>query len=135
VITDGGAANATLVGKFLPQVPAHRGSVHVAYADPRYLNLAFGIQFLGAQFDDDQNVLAVPAVALSDAGYAPSTDPGLPRYALADLTASRAVTRNFEVFFGVQNLFDTQYFVGTLPTTIGSPRLVNGGVRVRWAGR
>jgi outer membrane receptor protein involved in Fe transport len=135
VITDGGAANATLVGKFLPQVPAHRGSVRVAYADRRYLSIAFGIQFLGAQFDDDQNVRVVPAVALRDAGYTPSMAPGLPRYTLADLAASRAVTRNFEVFFGVQNLFDTQYFVGTLPTTIGSPRLVNGGVRVRWAGR
>jgi len=27
------------------------------------------------------------------------------------------------------------YYVGTLPTTIGSPRLVHGGVRVRFTGR
>jgi hypothetical protein len=33
----------------------------------------------------------------------------------------------------VQNLFDEEYIVGTLPTTIGSPRLVHGGVRVRFA--
>ena len=47
------------------------------------------------------------------------------------MTASRALTPRFEVFFGVQNLLDQQYFVGTLPTTTGSPRLFNGGVRVR----
>jgi outer membrane receptor protein involved in Fe transport len=39
------------------------------------------------------------------------------------------------VFFGVQNLFDKEYVVGTLPTTIGSPRLVNGGLRLRLQGR
>jgi hypothetical protein len=40
-----------------------------------------------------------------------------------------------EAFVGVQNMLDQTYFVGTLPTTIGSPRLVNVGVRVRFSGR
>jgi hypothetical protein len=35
----------------------------------------------------------------------------------------------------VQNLFEQDYFVGTLPTTVGSPRLVHVGVRVRWNGK
>jgi outer membrane receptor protein involved in Fe transport len=117
--------NPVLVGKFLPQVPKHRGSVQVSYANARYATVAFSVQVLGSQFDDDQNVRLVP-------GY---TTPGLPKYAVADFTAARTVSRNLDVFFGVQNLFDQQYFVGTLPTTIGSPRLVNGGVRVRFAGR
>jgi len=134
-VTDGGAANASLVDKFLPQVPTNRGSIHVAYANPKYITVAFGMQFLGAQFDDDQNVRTVPAIALSDAGYPASTTPGLPKYTLADLTVSRRVVRTLDVFAGVQNLFDQQYFVGTLPTTIGSPRLVNAGVRVRFSGR
>jgi outer membrane receptor protein involved in Fe transport len=63
------------------------------------------------------------------------SEPGLPGYAMVDLTAARSVTRNVEVFFGVQNLFDEEYIVGTLPTTIGSPRLAHGGVRIRFAGR
>ena len=37
--------------------------------------------------------------------------------------------------FGVQNTFDTEYYVMLLPTTTGSPRLINGGVRVRFSGR
>jgi outer membrane receptor protein involved in Fe transport len=134
-VTDGGAANAALVGKFLPQVPMHRGSVRAAYVNPKYASVAFSVQFLGAQFDDDQNVRIVPAAALSDAGYAASTAPGLPAYNVADLSVSRVFGRNFEAFFGVQNVFDQTYFVGTLPTTNGSPRLVNGGVRIRFSGR
>jgi hypothetical protein len=27
------------------------------------------------------------------------------------------------------------YFVQTNPSTIGTPRLINGGVRIRWSGR
>ena len=133
------AANPALVGLFLPQVPVNRGSVQVAYADPRFFTIAVGAQFLGRQFDDDQNVRTVGAAALAEAGYAASTDPGLPAYTVVDLMASRAIGRatgnNLEVFFGVQNLFDKEYFVQTGPSTIGTPRLVNAGVRVRFAGR
>ena len=43
--------------------------------------------------------------------------------------------RNFDVFFGVQNAFDQEYIVQLLPTTVGNPRIVNGGIRVRWSGR
>jgi outer membrane receptor protein involved in Fe transport len=59
----------------------------------------------------------------------------LPKYTLADLTASRALGRNLEIFVAVQNLFDAEYFVGTLPTTVGAPRFVSGGFRLRMARR
>ena len=112
-------ANSLLVGKFLPQVPSHRGSLRLVYSNPRYATLAAGLQFVGAQFDEDQNLLTRR----------------LPNYAVADLTAFRSVGRNVEVFLGVQNLFDAEYFVGTLPTTVGAPRFVSGGVRLRLTGR
>ena len=47
----------------------------------------------------------------------------------------REIGRNLDVFVGVQNLFDKEYIVQTLPTTVGSPRLINGGARLRFAGR
>jgi iron complex outermembrane receptor protein len=118
-------ANPALIGKTLPQVPTHRGTVQVAYVNPRFVNVGVELLAIGRQFDDDLNSRAVP-------GY---TEPGLPKFAVLSLTASRAINRRFEVFFGVQNLFDQEYFVGTLPTTTGSPRLVNGGIRVRLAGQ
>jgi Outer membrane receptor for ferrienterochelin and colicins len=114
-----------LTGLYLPQVPKHRGTVSVAYANPRVLNVAVAGSFYGRQFDDDQNARIKPG----------ETEPGLPAYGLVDFSASRDIGRNLQVFFGVQNLFDQEYYVQLLPTTIGSPRLVNAGVRVRWSGR
>jgi iron complex outermembrane receptor protein len=119
------AANPALVGKFLPQVPEHRGSLQFSYTEPRFVNVAFGLQFVGRQFDDDLNVRVVPGQA----------DPGLPGFVTADFRVSRDITRNFDVFAGVQNLFDEIYYVGTLPTTIGTPRLVHAGFRLTFSGR
>ena len=113
-------ANPTLVGKFLPQVPEHRGSVQVEYVNPRVASVMFAVQAVGRQYNDNQNVRTVP-------GY---SSPGLPKYALLSLSASRTFNRTFEIFAGVQNVANRVYFVGTLPTTTGTPRLVNGGVRI-----
>jgi outer membrane receptor protein involved in Fe transport len=107
----------SILGKFLAQVPRNRGSVQLSYSNPRVATVAFNVQAAGDQFDDDLNTRVLPA------------------YGVADLSVSRTISRQLDVFFGVQNLFDKQYIVGTLPTTIGAPRLVNGGVRIRLAGR
>jgi outer membrane cobalamin receptor len=108
-----------LVGNLLPEVPKNRGSVQVSYSNPKLVTIGFDLQGIGAQFDDDLNT--------------PSRL--MPAYGTANLTASRAIVRNFDVFFGVQNMFNQTYVVATLPTTIGSPRLFNGGLRIRWSGR
>jgi outer membrane receptor protein involved in Fe transport len=52
-----------------------------------------------------------------------------------DLSASRSITHNVQAFFGIQNLLGKVYFVQTNPSTIGTPRLANVGVRIRFAGR
>jgi outer membrane receptor protein involved in Fe transport len=118
-------ANPALVGLYLPQVPKHRGSFNVAYSNPRILTASMTAFFYGRQFDDDLNARTKPG----------DTTPGLPGYGTVELSALREIGRNLDVFFGVQNLFDKEYYVGFAPTTIGTPRLVNAGIRVRWAGR
>jgi outer membrane receptor protein involved in Fe transport len=120
-------SNPAIVGKFLQEVPENRGTFRVTYSDPRVASITFGVLAIGLQYDtgDDTNTRAVP-------GY---SYPGLPAYATTELTISRALGRNVDVFFAAQNLFDQQYIVATLPTTIGSPRLVNGGIRVKLSGR
>src|SRR5215467_1805325 len=120
-------ANPAIVGKFLQEVPENRGTFRITYSDPKVASITFGIQAVGLQYDtgDDTNTRAVP-------GY---SYPGLPAYATTELSISRALGRNVDVFFAAQNLFDKEYIVATLPTTIGSPRLVNGGVRVKFSGR
>jgi outer membrane receptor protein involved in Fe transport len=133
-VTDGGVANAALVGKYLQQVPKNRGSLQIAYTSAKYANVALGMQFVGLQYNDDLNVNFIPTATLADAGYDPVAA-GLPGYTTVDFTASRDIGRSLQVFFGVQNLFDKVYFVQTNPSTIGTPRLVNVGFRVRFSGK
>jgi len=134
-VTDGGVANAVLVGKVLQQVAKNRGTLQAAYSDSKIATVTFGVQFVGLQYNDDLNVNFIPVATLTHAGYTGSYPAGLPGYTVADLSVSRNLGRNVQAFFGVQNLFDTIYFVQTNPSTIGTPRLVNGGLRVRWSGR
>ena len=134
-VTDGGVENAALVGKYLQQVPKHRGSLQIAYTNPKYASVALSVQLMGAQFNDDLNVHFIPVPTLTAEGYAADTPAGLPGYSSVDLTVARDLGPNFQVFFGVQNLMDTVYFVQTNPSTIGTPRLVNGGIRIRFSGR
>jgi outer membrane receptor protein involved in Fe transport len=116
---------------FLPQVPEHRGSFRVTYMNPRIVTLSLGYQYVGLQYDDDQNVRGVITNGCS--GTTACANPGLPAFSMLDMTASRAFGRNFEAYFGVQNLADTVYFVQTNPSTVGTPRMVTGGVRVRFS--
>ena len=113
-----------LTGKYLAEVPKHRASFQANYTNPRLVNIAIDSQFVGHQFDDDRN----EAVILP---RTPKEELGLPAYTVMNLTVARTVNRNVDVFFGVQNLFGTLYYVGTNPTTIGTPRLVNGGIRLK----
>jgi outer membrane receptor protein involved in Fe transport len=117
-------ANPSLVGNYLPQVPSHRGSVQLAWVDPRIAQVAIGLQAVGRQFDDDQNLRVVPGRG----------EPGLPGVVLVEVSASKRVTRRLQIFAGAQNLLDRVYYVGTLPTTLGTPRLVHGGLRIRLDG-
>ena len=135
-VTDGGKANAILAGKVLQQVPKHRGSFQAAYANSRIATVALSVQFVGLQYNDDLNVNLIPAATLTAAGYGTAGYvAGLPGYRSVDLSVSRNFGKVLQAFFGVQNLLDTEYFVQTNPSTIGTPRLVNGGIRIRFTGR
>ena len=99
------------------QVPA-AGS-RASRLDPRcvcesdVVHLAAGVQFVGSQFDDDLNT--------GDAAAAEIRACRPDRLARAR-PQPRALRRRAEPF-------DAEYFVGTLPTTVGAPRLVTGGIR------
>ena len=97
--------------------------------------MALSVQMQGSQFNDDQNVNFIPIATLTEAGYDADTPVGLPGFTAVDLSISRSLGRGIEVFAGAQNLLDQVYFVQTNPSTIGTPRLVNAGVRMRFAGR
>jgi outer membrane receptor protein involved in Fe transport len=106
----------------------------LTYVNPRIATISTQMQFVSLQYDDDANARGVFANGCTP-GAAVCATPGLPGYAVMDINASRAFTRNVEAFFGVQNLFDKEYYVGTNPTLVGSPRMVIGGVRLRFSSR
>jgi outer membrane receptor protein involved in Fe transport len=138
-VTEGAALTANLVGNYIAQVPKNRGSIDIVYSNLKYARVAFGVQWIGFQYDDDLNARGIPALGCAVGAAATNCigigTPGLPGYHTLDFSASREVVRNFEVFFGVQNLANTAYYVQTNPSTVGTPRLVTGGVRVKWSGR
>jgi len=117
--------NPSLVGRFLPQVPKNRGSLLASYMNPRVADVTLSVQAIGAQYDDDQNIRGVPGQTII----------GLPAYTVVGLNVSRQVGKSVQLFFGAQNLMNATYYVGTLPTLVGSPRQVNGGLRLTFRGR
>lgn len=119
------AAGNDLTGRYLAEVPKHRASFQLNYTNPRYVNVALENQFVGHQFDDDLNTAAIFP------GIEAKREIGLPKYSVTNVTLSRTINRNVDVFLGVQNLFGTVYYVGTNPTTIGTPRLANFGIRLK----
>ncbi len=103
-----------LVGLWVPQVPRHQFTLQTVYSNPKYVTAAIQFRASGKQFDDDQNRLPLGSFALIDA------------------TVARTLGRYFEIFVAAQNLLDEKFAVGRTPIeTIGMPRMVRGGVRVR----
>lgn len=105
----------TLEGLLIPQVPRHQFTLQTVFAHPRYATAAMQFRASGKQFDDDQNRLPLGS------------------FALIDLSVAKPFARYFEAFVAVQNLLDERYAVGRTPLeTLGSPRLVRGGLRLRF---
>jgi outer membrane receptor protein involved in Fe transport len=106
-----------LVGKELPQDPRHRASVGVAFDDPRVLTATVGVRYLGSQYEDDQNTLPMGSAVL------------------LDVSLSRRVVSNLALYLAVENVLDEEYLVGRAGVdTIGQPRFVHGGVKIRTGG-
>jgi outer membrane receptor protein involved in Fe transport len=134
-VTDGGVWSPELVGKYLPQVPVHRGSLQIAYNNPKLVNVTLGFQFVGLQYNDDRNVQFIPPATLSAAGYPTDITAGLPGYSSVDLMVSKDFGSRFQVFAGWQNITDKVYFVQTNPSTVGTPVMATVGVRLRFSAK
>jgi len=102
-----------LEGNLLPQLPRHQGSVRLRY-ERRRLSAGASVRYMGLQFEDDRNELALDS------------------FVVADLTAALRFGRTSEAFVAVENLFDERYAVGLTPVaTIGPPFLARVGFRIR----
>jgi len=106
--------NPQLVGKQLPQDPSQRASLSAAFDDPRLLTVSAQLNYIGLEYEDDLNTLPMGQVLL------------------VDLFAAWHIIRILDVYVAVENLFNTQYLVGRAGVdTVGQPRFIHGGVRLR----
>ncbi len=104
-----------LEGLLIPQVPRNQFTLQTVYSNPRQITAAIQFRASGKQFDDDQNRLPLGS------------------FAVIDVMVARPLTRYLEVFVAAQNLLDERYSVGRTPLeTLGMPRMVRGGVRLRF---
>jgi outer membrane receptor protein involved in Fe transport len=111
---DSAPGRPDLEGKALPHDPAHRIAARLAFDRPDLLAARLEVRWLSRAWEDDQNLLPLPAFAVVDAALA------------------RSIGRNVEAFLAAENLLDRRYLVGRAGVdTVGAPRLVRLGVRVR----
>jgi outer membrane cobalamin receptor len=89
----------------------------MAFDDRRLLTASVQLRYLGAQYEDDLNTLEMGEALL------------------LDLFATWHVTRLIDVFAAIENAFDEEYLVGRAGVdTIGQPRFIHGGLRIRTGG-
>jgi outer membrane receptor protein involved in Fe transport len=105
--------DAALLGLHTPQVPLHAASQSLIYNGRRWSGTVTG-RYVTRQFDDDLNTFLLPS------------------YFTADMMLRWRLGSRVESYLACENLFDRDYFTGRTPTpTLGTPRLVRGGVRLR----
>jgi outer membrane receptor protein involved in Fe transport len=111
------APERALVGRRVPQVPRRQASVQLRYDAPR--GFTFGVQtrFVASQWEDDLNTLSLRG------------------YWTVDALFGRALSEWVGFFVAGENLGNEEYDVGRTPVrTIGPPRSVRAGLRVRLGG-
>lgn len=108
----------SLEGNRLAQTPEHQVVARLSYSNVDRLAGSLQVRYAGEQFDDDLNTLE------------------LDDYIVADLLLRRRVWRSFELFLGVENLFDETIESGRSAdgiVSVAAPRLFHGGIKFRLA--
>jgi iron complex outermembrane receptor protein len=107
--------NTALEGKQLAGLPRHAGSVAVQWSSPEWVDVNLRCRAESSQFADDRNELKLPS------------------FALVDLTLSRMLREELEVFASVSNLLDAVVPTERTQTLerLGAPRSIWAGFRVR----
>jgi len=106
-----------LVGKRVAQVPRRSASLGATWRAPGGITLTPRVRWIGRQFEDDENTLVLGEAVV------------------ADLGASRALTKHLEFFLTVENLGNARLETGRSAdgvVNVGTPRLFLAGLRGSW---
>ncbi|MDD3788173.1 MAG: TonB-dependent receptor [Petrimonas sp.] len=83
--------NTALEGKYLIEVPKHKGSISLVYADPALVDAKISARYVGDRYSNDTNTAEYES------------------YTVFDLKLSRKLAENFEAGVAVDDLFDESY--------------------------
>lgn len=106
------SANPVLVGRFVPEVPAHVFTASAVYAAPRRWSVVALLRAASRQFDDDLNQFELQPYSTLGLSLEKQTGPAT-------------------WFASASNIFDSAIQSAATPVfTYASPRIVSGGVRL-----
>ena len=108
-------SDARIEGRRLAQVPEHQAVLKIGHDRPGRIGAALQGRYVGSQFEDDLNTLALDS------------------FFVLDLSLSREIRPGWEVFLGAENLLGETYEVGKTAeglVTVGAPALARLGLRV-----
>jgi len=105
-------SNRAIEGLRIPQVPLHQFTFQTRYANENGWSFSFQGRAASEQFDNDLNTLR------------------LEPYFQLDSFAAKRFKENWQVFIGIENLFNSRYTIGNNRVrTISSPTSVRLGLR------
>jgi len=104
------------VGNWLPDIPRHEVSVVLSYTNPDGIDFMARGRYLGNRYANDAN------------------SQELASFGVLDLSASRQLGENYEVFLMVENVLDEEYEASQTGNIarIGAPRQVWAGLRASY---
>ncbi len=106
-----------LKGNRLAQTPAHEFAISLNWEPVKNWLQVWQVRYTSSQYENDTNSLE-----LGD-------------YVVVDWASTIRLNDNIEVFLGIENLLNENFETGMASNgliSIGHPRLINGGLRLRY---
>jgi outer membrane receptor protein involved in Fe transport len=110
--------NPDLVGKWLPEVPPHYGSLSVRFRGDHGTTADLRARVLSRSYGEAQNIALAPA------------------HRVVDFSLSQQLRSWIDAYAMIENAFDETYYLALAPNSFrsGLPRTVTAGVRVNLRG-
>ena len=105
-------SNRDLEGLRIPQVPQHQFTFQTRYANSSGWSFSLQGRAASEQFENDLNTLS------------------LEKYFQMDAYAAKKLKQNWQVFVGIENVFNSRFSIGRTPVrTVNSPINMRAGLR------
>ncbi|AWT60912.1 MAG: Colicin I receptor [Candidatus Moanabacter tarae] len=106
-----------LVNNRLAQTPKHSGTATLLWRTTSRLQNTFQLRYSSTQFENDLNSLKLDS------------------FLVFDWSMALTIQEGFSLFFSIENVTETEFESGRASNgivSIGAPRLINGGIRLRF---